>query len=187
MPVTIRTATSDDAPEVYRLIRELAVYEKLEHAVRADARSISEAMDADDPRIHVVLAEEAGPGASSPEAALARGASSPGATPPPAPPRAIGFALYFFTFSTFEGAPTLYLEDVFVEPAERGRGVGTMLLARLARAALDRGCRRMEWTALDWNVSAREFYENLGAKPMTSWIIHRLEADAIEAVSRGRG
>ena len=172
MPVTIRTATPDDAPEVFRLIRELAVYEKLDDAVRADTRSIRVAMDADDPRIHVLLAEETGPDASSPGAA---------------PPRAIGFALYFFTFSTFEGAPTLYLEDVFVEPAERGRGVGTMLLARLARAALDRGCRRMEWTALDWNVSAREFYENLGAKPMTSWIIHRLEADTIEAVSRGRG
>lgn len=182
MPVTIRTATSDDAPEVYRLIRGLAVYEKLEHAVRADARSISEAMDADDPRIHVLLAEEPAPDVPRSGAGPSAAAASPSTTP-----RAIGFALYFFTFSTFEGAPTLYLEDVFVEPAERGRGVGTMLLARLARAALDRGCRRMEWTALDWNVSAREFCENLGAKPMTSWLIHRLEAHAIEAVSRGRG
>jgi len=163
MPVTIRVATADDAPEVFRLIHELAVYEKLDRAVRADAAALRAAMEADDPRIHVLLAEDRSGTAV----------------------RAIGFALYFFTFSTFEGAPTLYLEDVFVEPAERGRGVGTMLLRRLAEAALERGCRRMEWTALDWNTSARCFYENLGAKPMTSWIIHRLEAAGIEAVSRG--
>jgi GNAT superfamily N-acetyltransferase len=173
MPVTIRTATPDDASEVFRLIGELAVYEKLAHAVRADAAAVRAAMEADDPRIHVLLAE------SSQDAEVA-------APPPGSASRAIGFALYFFTFSTFEGAPTLYLEDVFVEPAERGRGVGTMLLRRLARAARERGCRRMEWTALDWNVSARTFYENLGAKPMTSWIIHRLEADGIEAVSLDR-
>lgn len=166
MALSIRAASPHDAPEIFRLIHELAVYEKLAHAVRADAESLRAAMESDDPRIHVLLAEE---------------------TAPDGRRRAIGFALYFFTFSTFEGAPTLYLEDVFVEPAERGRGVGTMLLARLAQGALDRGCRRMEWTALDWNASAREFYENLGAKPMTSWIIHRLEADAIEAVSRGGG
>ena len=164
MAVTIRVATPDDAGEVFRLIHELAVYEHLDHAVRADVGAIRAAMEADDPQVHVLLAEDATDDT----------------------PRVIGFALYFFTFSTFEGAPTLYLEDVFVEPSGRGRGVGTMLLRRLAGAALERGCRRMEWTALDWNTSARGFYENLGAKPMTSWIIHRLEAEGIEAVSRGR-
>jgi GNAT superfamily N-acetyltransferase len=162
MPVTIRVATPADAPEVHRLILELAEYEKLAEKVRATVEDTRAAMEEGDPRIHVLLAQrEAAPGAGE---------------------HAVGFALYFFTYSTFEGAPTLYLEDVFVEPSERGTGIGTQLLARLAAAARERGCRRMEWTALDWNAPAREFYENLGARPLTDWIIHRMEAAGIEAM-----
>lgn len=159
MPATIRTAAPADADEVYRLIHELAVYEKLDHEVKADPASVRRAMECDDPRVHVLLAEDERP---------------------------VGFALYFFTYSTFEGAPTLYLEDLFVEPERRGEGLGTLLLRELARVASLRGCRRMEWTALDWNTDARTFYENLGARPMSTWIIHRLGVDGIEALSRAR-
>jgi GNAT superfamily N-acetyltransferase len=158
MPVTIRTAGPDDAPEVFRLIHELAVYEKLDESVRTDAQGIRDAMQSDTPRITVLLAEDEATG------------------------RAVGFALYFFTFSTFEGSPTLYLEDIFVEPSFRSTGIGSRLLALLARAARDNGCRRMEWTALDWNTSARTFYENLGAIPMDGWIIHRLGGEGIDAM-----
>ncbi|MFW6289089.1 MAG: N-acetyltransferase family protein [Spirochaetota bacterium] len=160
MPVTIRTATPDDAPEVFRLIRELAVYEKLDGSVRTDERGVRDAMESDTPRIFVLLAEEADTR------------------------RAVGFALYFFTFSTFEGAPTLYLEDLYVEPSSRGTGLGSRFLSLLARAAREQGCRRMEWTALDWNASARTFYENLGAVPMNDWSIHRLDAEGIETMAK---
>lgn len=158
MPVTIRIATPDDAPEVFRLISELAHYEKLAHSVKSSADAIRGAMESEDPRIHVLLASD--------------DAS-----------RAVGFALYFFTYSTFEGRPTLYLEDLFVEPSRRGSGVGTALLRRLAQTASARGCARMEWTALDWNTTARTFYENLGADPKTGWIIHRLGEEGIAALA----
>ena len=162
MPVTIRIAEPDDAPEVYRLIRELAVYEKLDDRVRATADDIRMAMESADPRVHVLLAE--------------LDATS-----------AVGFALYFFTFSTFEGAPTLYLEDVYVEPEARGRGIGMVLLRRLGEIARERGCRRMEWTALDWNTPALTFYRKLGATTMDDWITHRLEADGIERLAAEAG
>jgi len=160
MPVTIRTAGPEDAPEVFRLIHELAVYEKLDQSVRTDAQGIRDAMQSDTPRITVLLAEEE------------------------ETHRAVGFALYFYTFSTFEGSPTLYLEDIFVEPSSRGTGIGSRLLALLARAAQENGCRRMEWTALDWNTPARTFYENLGAVPMDGWIVHRLGAEGIDAMAQ---
>ena len=158
MSFTIREATPVDAAEVYRLIVALAEYEKLADEVKATEADIRAAMTADDPRIHVLLAE-----------------TSAGS--------AVAIALHFFTFSTFEAAPTLYLEDLFVDPEHRGKGIGTALLRELADRASARGCRRMEWVALDWNTDARAFYENLGARPMNGWIIHRMEAKGIERMA----
>ena len=87
----------------------------------------------------------------------------------------VGFALYYFTYSTFAGRPTLYLEDLFVLPAERGRGAGRALLRALARLAVRRGCGRMEWTVLDWNTDAQKLYDAVGAKQLTEWRICRVD------------
>lgn len=198
--ITVRDAGPDDAPEVYRLIRELAVYEKLDDEVRATEDDLRRAMEADDPRLHVLLAEQAGAGpnddggdadteyhATGSASAPAGPAPDGGPEPVDPPLRAVGFALYFFTFSTFEGRPSLYLEDVYVEPEARGYGIGTAILRRLAARARAHGCRRMEWTALDWNTSARTFYENLDARPMSSWVIYRLEESGIAALAESVG
>ena len=97
---------------------------------------------------------------------------------------AIGFALYFFTYSTFLGRPTLYLEDLFVLPAERGRGVGRALLGELARIAVRRRCGRMEWAVLDWNAPSIRFYRKLGAKLRKEWILTRLTGPALRRLGR---
>jgi GNAT superfamily N-acetyltransferase len=96
----------------------------------------------------------------------------------------VGFALYFFTYSTFMGRPTLYLEDLFVVPAARGAGAGRALLAALARLAVRRGCGRMEWAVLDWNRPAIRFYERLGAKLRKEWILTRLTGGALARLAR---
>ncbi|PYN79482.1 MAG: N-acetyltransferase [Candidatus Rokuibacteriota bacterium] len=96
---------------------------------------------------------------------------------------AVGFALYFFTYSTFLGRPTLYLEDLFVLPEERGRGAGRALLAELARIAMRRGCGRMEWAVLDWNKNSIRFYKRLGAKLRRDWILTRLTGSALRRLA----
>jgi GNAT superfamily N-acetyltransferase len=96
---------------------------------------------------------------------------------------AIGFALYFFTYSTFLARPTLYLEDLFVVPAERGRGAGTALFAAVARIAIRRGCGRLEWAVLDWNAPAIRFYERLGARPRREWVLTRLTGAALRRLA----
>jgi GNAT superfamily N-acetyltransferase len=136
--LTIVRAGRRDAPAILALIRGLADYERLAHEMRATAADI---------RRH-------GFGARTYfEALICRRARQP-----------IGFALYYFTYSTFEGRPTLYLEDLFVLPAERGRGAGRALLRALARIAVRRGCARMEWAVLDWNTPSIRFYRRLGAR-----------------------
>jgi len=99
--------------------------------------------------------------------------------------RPIGLALYFFTFSTFLGRPTLYLEDLFVRPEKRGKGYGRALLERLAQIAKERGCGRMEWAVLDWNDPAIQFYRNLGAEPMNEWTVFRLTREGIAKLAKG--
>ena len=99
--------------------------------------------------------------------------------------RPVGFALYFFTYSTFLAQPSLYLEDLFVLPEERGNGAGQALLRALARTAMRRGCGRMEWTVLDWNRSAIRFYEGLGAQLHKEWILTRLTGASLERLARG--
>ena len=146
--LSIRPGTARDVPTILALIRGLADYEKLARECRASAANI---------RRHGF-----GPRRYFETLICRRGG------------RPVGFALYFFTYSTFLSRPTLYLEDLFVLPAERGRGAGLALLRALARLAVRRGCGRMEWTVLDWNTPARRFYRALGAGFRTEWVLTRL-------------
>ena len=98
----------------------------------------------------------------------------------------VGFAIYFFNFSTFIGRPGLYLEDLFVVPEMRGRGIGTALLSHLAKEAVERGCKRMEWTCLDWNTNSLEFYHALGAVPMDEWTNQRMTGEALQRLAEGK-
>lgn len=146
--LTITRARRRDAPTILALIRGLAEYERLAHEMRAT----------------VALVRRHGFGRRRYfEALICRRGG-----------RAIGFGLYYFTYSTFEGRPTLYLEDLFVVPDERGRGAGRALLRALAAVALRRGCARMEWTVLDWNRPSIAFYRKLGARLRREWILTRL-------------
>ncbi|QJR11653.1 hypothetical protein DSM104443_02732 [Usitatibacter rugosus] len=145
---TLRAAAASDVPEILRLIHALAVYEKLEdQAVGTDAM-LREALFGKRPSCEALIAERNG--------------------------RAVGFALYFTTFSTFLCKPGLYLEDLFVEPECRGLGIGKALLQRLAAIAAERDCGRFEWRVLDWNEPSIKFYESLGATLMPTWILVRM-------------
>jgi len=146
--LNIRPATRAEAPVIASLVRELADYEKLLDDAKATAEDFLREIERPNPVIHVLIAEWDG---------------SP-----------CGFALYFFNFSTFVGRPGLYLEDLFVRPAQRKHGIGRALLRALARIASQRGCGRMEWAVLDWNEPALRFYKSLDARQMNEWIIHRL-------------
>ena len=146
--LNIRPATRADAPTIASLVRELAEYEKLLDDARATPADFLRELESPNPVIHVLIAVWNG---------------SP-----------CGFALYFFNFSTFVGRPGLYLEDLFVRPAQRSHGIGRALLRELARIATQRGCGRMEWAVLDWNEPALRFYKSLDARQMNEWIIHRL-------------
>jgi GNAT superfamily N-acetyltransferase len=146
--LNIRPATRADAPVIASLVRELADYEKLLDDAKATPEDFLRELESPNPVIHVLIAEWQG-------------------TP-------AGFALYFFNFSTFVGRPGLYLEDLFVRPAQRKHGIGRALLRALARIAKERGCGRMEWAVLDWNEPALRFYQSLDARQMKEWIIHRL-------------
>jgi len=155
--LNIRPATRADAPVIASLVRELADYEKLLDDAKATAEDFLREIESPNPVIHVLIAEWNG---------------SP-----------CGFALYFFNFSTFVGRPGLYLEDLFVRPAQRKHGIGRALLRALARIASQRGCGRMEWAVLDWNEPALRFYKSLDARQMNEWIIHRLTPVEIEKLA----
>ena len=145
---TIRPAEPSDCAEILRLIGELAVYEKLEHMAVGTAEALREQLFGPRPAAETLIAERGG--------------------------RAVGFALYFTTFSTFLCKPGLYLEDLFVEPAHRGAGIGKALLRRLAALARERDCGRLEWRVLDWNEPSIRFYESLGATVMREWLLARM-------------
>lgn len=155
--IVLRAARPDDVPLVLALIRELAAYERLSDAVVADESLLADALFGAAPAAEVVIAEVDGAPA--------------------------GFALFFHTFSTFLGRRGLYLEDLFVRPAYRGRGLGLQLMRHLAALAVARGCGRFEWTVLDWNAPAIGFYRALGAQPQNGWTVQRLEADALQALA----
>lgn len=154
---TIRQAERKDVPLLLEFIRGIAKYEHLEHEVVATAETL-EAEMFDHHRAEAVFAVVDG--------------------------REVGFALYFFNFSTFVGHSGLYLEDLFVWPEYRGNGYGKALLLHLAAIARERKCGRMEWTCLDWNQPSIGFYLSLGAKPMNDWTIYRLDAEALEKLKR---
>ena len=155
-PCTIRPAVPADVPAIHTLIQGLAEYERMTDDMVATDAQLAAALFPPDGRtalVHAVVAETAHV--------------------------AVGFALYFFTYSTFVGRPGLYLEDLFVQPAHRGRGIGTALLTHLAREANARGCGRMEWSVLDWNADAIRVYEAFGARRLTTWQICRLDGAAL--------
>ena len=154
----IRTAVETDTPLILQFIRDLSVYERMEDEVEADEALLRQSLFGERPAAEVLIAELDG--------------------------RPAGFALYFHNFSTFVGRPGLYLEDVFVKPEMRGRGVGRRLLARLAAIGVERGCGRFEWSVLDWNEPAIRFYVALGAKPMDGWTVYRMTGDALERLAR---
>jgi GNAT superfamily N-acetyltransferase len=146
-------------PEVLAFIRELAVYERLEHEVVASVADLAAALFGPQRYAEVVFACRDG-------------------VP-------VGFALFFHNFSTFVGKPGIYLEDLFVRPAARGHGIGKRLLAWLAATALERGCARLEWAVLDWNEPALGFYRSLGAVAQDEWTTFRLTDAALERLARG--
>lgn len=151
--VTLRAATPADTPQILGFIRALAEYERLLDEVVATEAGLGAALFGPRPYAEVVIAEDAG-------------------TP-------VGFALFFHTFSTFVGQPGIYLEDLFVIPTARGKGVGRALLAHLAQLAVARGCGRVEWAVLDWNRPAIGFYESLGARPNEEWTVYRLTGEPL--------
>jgi len=158
MSISIRQARSDDVPDILRLIRALAAYEREPDAVKATEESLHAALFGASPRIWVHLAEQDG--------------------------RAVGVALWFLTYSTWTGKPTLYLEDLFIEEAARGAGAGHALFRAVAAEAKARDCGRMDWAVLDWNEKAKGFYTRMGARPTSGWEVWRLEGAALEELAK---
>ena len=156
--LTLRFAAAADAELILALVRELAEYERLSHEVVADAAMLREVLFGARPAAEVVIAEYEG--------------------------KPAGFALFFTNFSTFVGRPGIYLEDLFVRPAFRRKGIGETLLAWLAALAEERGYGRLEWAVLDWNEPAIGFYKQLGAKPMDDWTVFRVSGPALAALAR---
>jgi GNAT superfamily N-acetyltransferase len=155
--LSIDPATPADVPLILGLIRELAEYERLLHEVRTRPEHLQRHLFG--PRPYA-------------EAAIARVDGEP-----------VGFALWFHNYSTFEGRPGLYLEDLFVRPAHRGRGYGGALLRHLARLAVERDCARFEWAVLDWNEPAIRFYRKLGAVPVDDWTVQRVTGDTLRRLA----
>jgi GNAT superfamily N-acetyltransferase len=149
----IRPAHVEDVPIILELIRDLATYERAPDEVTATEEQLVDVLFGERPSAEVILAFE-------------------GQSP-------VGFAVFFYNFSTWLGRPGLYLEDLFVKPDKRGKGYGRALLVELAKIARDRECGRMEWAVLDWNEPAIKFYRALGAKPMHEWTVFRLTRDGI--------
>ena len=156
-PLSIRAAIEGDVPLILGFIQKLADYEKLSHEVVATEDMLREYLFGERPVAEVILAYWGGEPA--------------------------GFALYFHNFSTFLARPGIYLEDLFVEPELRGKGIGKALLAELARIAVARGCGRLEWSVLNWNEPSIAFYKKLGAFAKDDWTIYRLTGDALNRLA----
>ena len=157
MSLSIRSATPADISLIGQFIRDLAEYEKLAHEVRFDEAVMAQKLFGPRPYAEVLIGE------------IDR-------TPQ-------GFALFFHNFSTFEGRPGIYLEDLFVRPDARGSGLGKALLGKLAALAVERDCARLEWSVLDWNTPAIDFYKALGARPMDEWTVYRVDGDALTGLA----
>lgn len=157
MSMTVRPATPADAALIFGFIRDLADYEKLLHEVVATEAGIAADLFCEHPRIFCDIAEAGG--------------------------EPVGFALWFYNYSTFKGRHGIYLEDLYVRPEARGRGAGKALLARLARRCVDEGLARLEWAVLDWNAPSIAFYDSLGAAALDDWIVRRLTGEALERLA----
>lgn len=157
MTISVREATAADLDLIYELILALSDYEKLRHEVKANIVTLGHHLFGPNPMAEVLIAE--------------------------ADEDAVGFALFFHNFSTFEGRPGIYLEDLYVKPEARGLGAGRALLSRLAALAVHRDCARLEWAVLDWNEPAIAFYRSIGARPMDEWTVQRLDGDALQALA----
>ncbi|MBQ0823395.1 GNAT family N-acetyltransferase [Microvirga sp. HBU67558] len=157
MSLVIRKAEERDAPAIFSFIRDLAEYERLAHEVDATQADIAKALFGPDPRVFAEIAEWDGEPA--------------------------GFAIWFYNFSTFRGRHGIYLEDLFVRPAFRSRGIGRALLRRLARRCVDEGLARLEWWVLDWNEPALRVYRSIGAVPMDEWTVQRVTGDALRRLA----
>ena len=151
--IIIRTAQADDIDTIQAFILALADYERLAHEVKADRETLARYLFGERPMAEVLIAEADG--------------------------AAVGFALFFHNFSTFEGRPGLYLEDLFVLPEARGLGAGKALLSRLAALAFERDCASVEWSVLDCNEPSIAFYRALGARPMDEWTVQRVDGQAL--------
>jgi GNAT superfamily N-acetyltransferase len=155
----IRFATRADVPVIVDLIRDLAVYERLEHLATATPARLEAELFGERPSCECLIGEQDG--------------------------QPVGFALFFHNFSTFLCRKGLYLEDLFVRPSARGTGMGKALLQRLAQIAVERECGRFEWSVLDWNVDAQAFYQRMGATLLPDWRICRVTGDALRALGNG--
>ncbi|MGZ3722433.1 MAG: N-acetyltransferase family protein [Bdellovibrionales bacterium] len=156
--LNIRFAKVEDVPLVLSFIRELAEYEKLSHEVVTNEVTLQRTLFGERKYAEALIGERDG--------------------------KPVTFAIFFHNFSSFNGKPGIYLEDLFVKPEVRSLGIGKRMLARLAQLAEERDCVRFEWAVLDWNQPAITFYQNLGAKPLDTWIIYRLVGDALRALAK---
>lgn len=159
MTLAIRHARAGEAGLVFALVRELAEYEKLLHEVEATVADIDAALFGSQPGLFCEIAEWDG--------------------------EPVGFAVWFINFSTFSGRSGIYLEDLFVRPAQRGRGIGKALLANLAQQCVANGWARLQWSVLDWNTPSIEFYKSLGAELMDEWTVCRIGGPALTALAQG--
>ncbi|XQA77948.1 N-acetyltransferase family protein [Xanthomonas sacchari] len=155
----IRPAVADDAALILRLIRDLARYERAEDAVQTDEAGLRATLFGADARAQALICEADG--------------------------QPIGYAVYFYNYSTWLGRNGLYLEDLYVDPAHRGVGAGKALLQHLARQAVAKGCGRFEWSVLDWNQPAIDFYEAVGARAQDEWTVYRLQGEALARFAAG--
>ena len=157
--VQIRPALADDAGLILHFIRELAIYEKAESSVQTDEAGIRVSLFSADAKAQALICERDG--------------------------QAIGYAVFFYNYSTWLGRNGIYLEDLYVSPEARGSGAGKALLQHIARLAVEQGCGRFEWSVLDWNTPAIEFYKAAGAVAQDEWTVYRLQGDALQKFAAG--
>lgn len=158
MTINVRVAVKDDSPQIYQFVCDLAQYEKALDEVKCTAESLAESLFGADSVAYALMVEEDG--------------------------RALGFAIYFYNYSTWLAAKGLYLEDLYVDPADRGKGAGLLLMKTLARIAEIENCGRFEWNVLDWNAPSIAFYEAIGAQSQDEWLGYRLAGQALSNFAR---